>query len=438
MAFLTQDIECQDYKLVNLAKGVNPKDSVRFDQLSPVVNDVENLISGLANYVQSSQFPNLFTQAAAAADLVSNTQVNTAIAAALAGIPAADERLGGVAVHDVFLGTLAQAAAAAAGLGLTPLDSGDIEDSVQSGLLVVSPVLAESGLYQLRTDGTLFNLNPALMARRLGYYTEFRVVPANGRRGRQFAVSALDELNNQFQPVEIPYVDEFMGLGPIVVRNVDKSINFNFSAADFVLGSGGEFQLLPAIRQAIVQIPGIAENLTALEGVVQDLNDSLSQQIQSLTQTVQGLSQTVSGHAQNISGIQTSLGDALARLVTLEQNAIVISDFARTQEIWFFNAGDGPTIGYVQAQDGQWNPAPIALLEVLAETTSHLEIRVNHDRGVPVQPIYSYTDLAGTRLKSTMFYGIEALSDNSINILVEKEKRIKLTFPAGLRSTLFA
>jgi hypothetical protein len=438
MSFLTQNINCQDYKLINLEKGTDAKDSVRFDQLTPVIADVENLISGLTNYVQSAQFPNLFNAAAAAGDLFSGTQVNTAIATALAGLPAAEDRLGGVAIHDAILGTLAQAQAAVSGLGLTPMDSGDIEDAVQSGVLVVSPNIAESGLYQLQTNGQLVNLNAALMARNLGYYTEFVVVASNGRRGRQFAVTELNEAANQFQPVEVPYTDEYMGTWPIVVSNMDKSISFNFSANDFVIGNGGEFQLLPAFKQAIAQIPGISQNLTALEEVVQDLNDSLSQQIQGLTADIQALEQTVSGHAQNISEIRTDLGDALFRLATLEQNAIVIADFAKTQEIWFFNTGNGPTIGYVQAQDGQWNPAPAALLEVIAETTSHLEIRIKHDRGVPIQPMYSYTDLNGVRLKSTMFYGIEVIADNSINVLIEKDKRVKLTFPAGVRSGLFA
>jgi hypothetical protein len=438
MTFITANINCQDYKLTNLALGVDPKDSVRMDQLSPVVADVQNLISGMSNYVQSAQFPALFTTAAQNADLWNGTQVNTAIAAALAGIPEAEARLGGVAVKDFVLGTLAEAQALAPTMGLTASDSNSIDDAAQSCILVVAPTIAETGLYQLHTDGTLHRLNADLFLAGLGYYTEFVAVASPTRRGRQFAVVELDSTTNQFQAVEVPYADEYMGLGPIVVSQVNKSINFRFSASDFVVDAQGEFQLHEALKQAIGQIPGLASDLNALEQVVQDLNDSLSSQIATLSQEVQALAQTVSGHTQNISGLQTSLGDALARLAQLELNALRIADFARTQEIWLYQSGNGPLMGYVKDAQNNWNPAPSNLVNVIVETTSHFEVQINHDRGVPSTPIYSYTDANGTRLKSTMFYGIEAIDDSSINLMVEKDKRVMMTFPASILGSKFA
>jgi hypothetical protein len=432
MPFITQNIDCQEYKLTNLALGVEPKDSVRFDQLSPVVADVQNLIAGMSNYVQSAQFPALFTTATQNADLWNGTQVNTAIAAALAGMPEAEARLGGVAVKDFVMGTLAEAQALASTMGLTASDSNSIDDAAQSCILVIAPTIAETGLYQLHTDGTLHSLNADLFLAGLGYYTEFVAVASPTRRGRQFAVVELDSNTNQFQAVEVPYSDEYMGLGPIVVSQVNKSINLRFSAADFVVDAQGEFQLHSALRQAIAQVPGLAADLNALEQVVQDLNDSLSTQIATLSAEVQALAQTVSGHTQNISGIQTSLGSALARLAQLEIDAIRLADFSRTQEIWLYQSGNGPLVGYVKDVQGNWNLAPGDLVDVLVETTSHFEVQINHGRGVPSTPIYSYTDANGTRLKSTMFYGIEAIDNSSTNIMIEKDKRVMLTFPATI------
>jgi hypothetical protein len=229
-----------------------------------------------------------------------------------------------------------------------------------------------------------------------------------------------------------------MGLGPIVVSQVNKSINLRFSAADFVVDASGEFQLHSALKAAIAQIPGIAADLDALEQVVQDLNTSLSRQIAALSQQVQALAQTVSGHTQNISGLQTSIGGALARLAQLEIEALRLSDFARTQEIWLYQSGNGPLLGYVKDVQGNWNLALGDLVDVMAETTSHFEVQINHGCGVPTTPIYSYTDANGRRLKSTMWYGIEAIDDLSTNIMIEKDKRVMLTFPATILGSKFA
>lgn len=437
MPFITEAIDFNDYKGINLAAGVDPRDAVRMDQLTPVVTDVQNLIEGLTNYVQTTQFGSMFTTAAQNANLFNGTQVSDAIAAALAGLPQPEERLGGVAVKDFVLGTLAEALALAPTLGLTASDSGNIDDAAQSCLLVISPSMAETGLYQLKTDGTLDKLNEELFGSGLGYYTEFVAVASASRRGRQFAIVNMDEATYQFQAVEVPYTDEYVGLGPITVSQVNKSINFRFSAADFVVDSQGEFQLIPALKNAILSIPQISQDLDALEQVVQDLNTSLSSQISALSAEIQALGTTVSGHTQNISSIQTSLGNALSRLAQLEIDALRISDFAKNQEIWFYQTGNGPVIGYVQDGQGQWNPAPNSLVQALTETTSHIEVKINHGRGVPVTPLYSYTDMNGTRLKSTHLYGIEAIDDASINVLVEKDKRVKLSFPAGILAAAF-
>jgi hypothetical protein len=95
-------------------------------------------------------------------------------------------------------------------------------------------------------------------------------------------------------------------------------------------------------------------------------------------------------------------------------------------------------MGYVKDAQNNWNPAPSNLVNVIVETTSHFEVQINHDRGIPLTPIYSYTDANGTRLKSTMFYGIEAIDDSSINLMVEKDKRVMMTFPASILGSKFA
>lgn len=434
MPFIAEHMDFNGYQGKNLAAGVEGTDAVRMDQLTPIANEVQDLLASLANYVQTSQFGNLFASAAQNADLFSGSQVNAAIVAALAGLPDPAERLGGIAVKDFVMGTLAEAEALAATLGLTASDSGSIDDAAQSCLLVVSPSIAETGLYQLRTNGTLFKMNSDLFTAGLGYYTEFVAVAGATRRGRQFAVVEMVEAAEQFQVVEVPYTDEYMGLGPITVSYVDKTINFRFSAADFIVDQQGEFQLLPALKRSIEEIPEIKVDLEALTQVVQDLNDSLSNQISQLSSTVQNLSQTVDGQAQNISSLQSSLGEALSRLAQLEIDALRVSDFAKNQEIWFYQTGNGPVIGYVKDDQGQWNPAPNSLVQAIAETTNHVEVRIAHGRGVPVTPIYSYTDINGERLRSTHLYGIEAITDSSVNVLVEKDKRVKLTFPAGVKA----
>lgn len=437
MPFIAEQMNFNGYRGVNLEAGVDPRDAVRVDQLTPVIADLQNLINGMSNYVQTSQFGPMFTTAAQNADLFSGTQVNTAIAAALAGLPQPDERLGGVAVKDFVMGTLAEAIALTPTLGLLASDSQDIDDAAQTCVLVISPDIAETGLYQLQTDGSLFKLNESLFVSGLGFYTEFVAVASANRRGRQFAIVAMTEATYQFQAVEVPYTDEYMGVGAITVSAVNKTINFRFSAADFVVDNQGEFQLLPALRDAALRVPQLEQDLNALEQVVQDLNTSLSNQISALSLEIQNLGSTVSGHTQNISSLQVDLGGALTRLAQLEIDALRISDFAKNQEIWFYQTGSGPLIGYVQDGAGQWNPAPNSLVQAIGETTSHIEVKINHGRGLPLTPLYSYTDLNGTRLKSTHLYGIEAIDDMSINVMVEKDKRVKLSFPAGILGTAF-
>jgi hypothetical protein len=433
MSFAASNIDFQDrYKLTNLVNGVDGGDSVAMRQLVPVLADIQAMTANMSNYVQSAQFGDLFNSARNNADLLSGSQVNAAIAAAIAGIPPAESRLASLAVKTVFEGSLADAQVAAPTMGLIASDSGDFEDASSSCVLVNSPNPAETGVYQWRTNNTLQSLNATLIAAQLGYYTRFYVITSGNRPGREYAIISLDAANNGFEVEEIPYTDEYTGLGPIVVNNQNKTINLSFSAADFVVTGGGEFQLHQAVKAALAQMPVLVQDLDALETIVNDLNANLSNQIQTLTGQVNALSQTVSGHTQNISTLQTSLGDALARIAQLEVSAMRLGDLQDTIAIWF-QAG----IPSIKNALGVWVPAPSNLVQEISGNADVGIYRIIHSRGVPILPIYAEANNQGQATRVGFIYRTIGLTPDWIELEVEKYKGVILTFPAGIKSTAF-
>ena len=333
--FSAENISFQDrYKLTDLMNGVDDGDSVAMRQLTPLANDIQSILGSLGNYLQGSQFAGLFNQAATTANLQNNTQVQAAIANALAALPEAESRLASVACKVVYQGSLATMTAAILnGFGLTASDAGNIDDASTSCVLVDSPIAGETGLYQLNTTGSLTSLNPALFAANMGYYTRFYIID----NSREFAIRQLNAASNGLEVEEIPYTDEFSGLGPIVVSNLNKTVNLKFKATDFVVDADG-LNLHPALISAIGEIPGLASTVMALESLVNDLNTTLSAQITGITGQVTILT-------GQVSALQTKIANSFA-------NYLEILFIAGAPKVRTANGWESAPSGLVQEIEG--------------------------------------------------------------------------------------
>jgi hypothetical protein len=406
-AFLSENISLQNrYKLTSLVNGVDAGDSVAMRQLTPLLSDIQTIFGSLNQFIPTANFANLFNQARTGANLQDATQVTAAIAAALAGMPEPESRLASVACKTQFQGAIASITAATiAGFGLTASDAGNIDDASNSCVLIDSPIAGETGLYQLKVNGQLQKLNAALFTANMGYYTRFYIIDSS----REFAIRQLDSVSNSVEVEEIPYVDEFTGLGPITVSNLNKTVNLNFNAVDFVLGGDG-LNLHPALRSALDLIPGLASSLAALETLVNDLNTNLSQQITTLT----GQVTTLTGQ---VSSIQTKL-----------QNA-----FADVLEILFL-AG----VPHIKGLTGTWDLAPSGFVQELSGDADKGLMRVIHNRGVKVRPDYFEANQAGENQAMAVGFFCGAIEANYFEVAIEKYKPVKLMLPAGLKSGAFA
>jgi hypothetical protein len=406
-AFFSENISLQDrYKLTGLINGVDGGDSVAMRQLTPLTQDIQTLFNSLSNYIPTASFANLFNQARTGANLQDQAQVAAAIAAALQGLPEPESRLASVACKTQYQGTIAALTAATiAGFGLTASDDGNIDDASTSCVLIDSPIAGETGLYQLKTNGQLQKLNQALFGANMGYYTRFYVIDSS----REFAIRQLDAATNAVEVEEIPYTDEFTGLGPIVVSNLNKTINLKFKATDFVLDGDG-LNLHPAFRDAIDLIPGLQSSLTSLTTLVNDINSSLSQQITALT----GQVTTLTGQ---VSAIQNKLSNA----------------FADVLEILFL-AG----VPHTKGLTGTWDLAPSGFVQELNGDADKGLMRVTHNRGVRIRPDYFEANQAGENQAMAAGFFCGAVEPNFFEVRIEKYKPVKLMLPAGLKAAAFA
>ncbi len=402
MTFLPQNIDCQDlYQLKNLINGTEDGDSVAYRQLKPLEQDITNIFQTL------SDLPNTLDTYRAAKDLQDEDQVLALIAQALQDMPDVESRLASVAVKTVYQGTLTAAQAAIASFNLTASDSGSIDDANVSCILLDSPTTGETGVYQLNLAGQLVKLNASMFAENLGYYTRFYAIESENRPGREFAVTGLDDTTSSFEVEEIPYTDEYAGLGPITVSNLNKTINLKFSALDFVVNDNGEFALLPALRQAIGMVPG------------------LSEAVATLTVTVTDLVNTVQAQGLSISQLQTQVQGVLDKLSTA---------FANVQHVFFENG-----IAKIKDQNNSWTAAPVGFVQELAGGSADQGLfRINHNRGVQTLPNYFQADSLGNPKRMAAFLPTEDVSANSVDVWVEKYTTIVLSFPAGLTSSAFA
>jgi hypothetical protein len=409
MTFSAENISFQNrYKNTNLVNGVDPGDSVAMRQLTPLAQDIQQTIASLANYVKTADFGAIFNQFRGQANLQDLSQVEAAIAAALSGLPEPSSRLASVAVKTVHQGNLASLTPAViAQFGLQASDSGDIDDVNVTAILLDSPVAGESGLYQLRTNGQMQSLNAALVAANIGYYSRFYVIDSS----REFAIRELDLTAGTIEVEEIPYVDEYTGLGPVVVSNLNKTINLNFSALDFVMGTDG-FSLNPSIRSALALIPGLQQAIDTVSDLLSDLNTTLSNQITQL------------------SGQVTTQGNSLSALQSTFQ---MLADqfanaFASVQEILFLNG-----VPNIRSAQG-WIAAPSTLVQELSGDLDKGLFRISHNRGVMTVPAYFEANQLGEVQRSCFLFDITALSDNAIEMKVEKYKPVLVLLQAGLKA----
>jgi hypothetical protein len=423
MSFVTAKIDCLDrYGVENMVNGVAPGDAVAMRQLTPLISDIQAATASLANYVKTADFPTAFTHAASQASLQNQTQVSAAIAAALMGLPAPQERLASIAVKTVFTGPIASLTATVlAGFGLTPSDAGDIDDANATCVLIDSPTAGQTGLYQLRTNGELQKLNTALFAANLGYYTRFYVIDSS----REFAIRSIDEATVAIEVEEIPYHDEYSGLGPIRVSNLNKTINLNFNANDFVMGSEAEgFSLSPAIKSALTQIPGLQSALTTLSGIVDAVNTSLSAQITQLSGEVVQLAGQVSNQGATINSVQVSVQSILDKLA---------SAFANFQEILFLSGS--PKVRNAQ---GAWVPAPVSLVQEISGDSNRGTYRINHNRGSMMVPNYFRANQLGEAMQACFIFNTSAVTPNMVEMQVEKYAPVLLVLPSGLTPSVFS
>jgi hypothetical protein len=404
----------------DLINGVEDGDAVAMRQLRPVLQDIQTINGSLANYVQSSQFGPLFNQYRTSLDLQDANQVDVAIATALAGLPEPESRLASVAVKTVWQGANADLTnAIISGFGLTASDAGNIDDASTSCVLIDSPIAGETGLYQLRTNGSIQKLNAALFEAQMGYYTRFYVIDSS----REFAIRQLDTATNAIEVEEIPYTDEYAGLGPIVVSNLNKTINFSFNAAEFVMGAEG-FSLHPALKAAIDLIPGMGDAIDQVTQGLADLNAQISQQITDLTGQVTNLSGQVSSQGVSISALQTAVQAITSRLA----NA-----FANLQEILFLGG-----VPQVKDSSGVWTLAPNNLIQELSSDADTGIYRVNHGRGTIAIPQYFEANAQGEPQMACPIFQYGGMTQNSFDIRIEKYKPVLLVLPAGLNGSVFA
>lgn len=419
--FSATNISFQDrWRLTDLPNGVNPGDSVAFRQLKPLSDDILAIANSLANYVQSANFGTLFNQYRTSGDLQDADQVEAAIAAALAGLPESESRLASVAVKTVYQGTVANLTAAmVSDFGLTQNDSGEIDDANNSCVLIDSPVAGETGLYQLKSNNQLQKLNSALFASNLGYYTRFYVIDSS----REFSIRSIDAPTFGLEIEEIPYVDEYTGLGPIEVSNLNKTINLKFSPLDFVMGVDG-FALHPSIKDALNLIPTMQSALDALTTGFQDLNTLVSQAITDLTGQVTTLTGTVSSQGQQLSALQFALQSIQTKLA----NA-----FARYQEIFFLGG-----VANVRDTAGNWMLAPNTMVQELSGDEDTGLYRITHDRGTVTLPSYFEANQAGEPKIACQNFQIGDVTASSFLVRVEKYKPVLLMMPAGINGAAFA
>lgn len=413
--FSAENISFQNrYKLIDLIDGVDDGDSVAMRQLRPLVQDIQSLTSGMANYVQNSAFSGLFGQLRQDSNLQDAAQVQAAIAAALAGMPDAESRLASVAVKVLYQGTRSSLTPAIiAGFGLTPSDSGDIDDASTTCLLLDSPTPGETGLYQLRTNNQIQSLNSALAGSGLGYYTRFYVVDSS----REFAITNID--GNNLEVREIPYVDEYTGLGPIEVSNVNKTINLRFSATDFVVNGDG-LNLHPALRESILSIPGLSQTIEALQDLVTTLNTTLSNRLTELTGQVTNLTGQVAQQAQNLTGLRSLVEELQTKI---EQ---AFDDFT---EILFLSG-----VPNIRNSSGNWIPAPTSLCEELGGDANKGLYLIKHGRGVPIVPVYAEANTQGDVQSVSSLFHLTAVQSDSFRVGVEKYKPVLLILQAGLNA----
>jgi hypothetical protein len=425
------------YRLTGLNRSTENGEAVVHEQLTDLNQDILNVVQSLSNYIPTQQFASLFGTASQNANLFNGSQVDAAIAAALAGIPAAESRLVAVAVKDVVIGTLADAVAALPTLGLVANDSLYHGDVYNSGILVLSDVNGSSmDILQLGTDGQLRSIKAGLLTDNINLTTEIRIVASPTRRGRTFAVIGLD--GNTITACEIPYTDEWTSgnNSPLVFNQSNKTASFSYSALDFVVSQDGKFELVQAYRDAIAEVPELVTDLAALEQAVDTLNTTLSNQITALTGRVQTLEQTTFVQDSNISTLQGQMGDALARLLQLETQAVRVSDLAKTLQIKFA-AANNSVVAYTE-ENGTWSIASAQLVQTVNATANHIIVRIAHNRGIPARPIYSRSNAQNEMLNSTDLYAVDAIDAESIVMHVENWTDSMVTFPAGLTAQAFA
>jgi hypothetical protein len=423
MSFSPSDISFLNRnKLTDLINGVNEGDSVAMRQLTPLISDIQATAASLANYVKTADFPAAFGAAATQSSLQNKTQVDAAIAAALMGLPAPESRLASVAVKTVFTGALSGLTATVlAGFGLTPSDAGNIDDANATCVLVDSPSAGETGLYQLRTSGELQKLNAALFTANLGYYSRFYVIDSS----REFAIRSIDAAAAAMEIEEIPYHDEYSGLGPIVVSNLNKTINLKFNANDFVMGSETEgFSLHPAIRASLDLIPGLQSSIASLATLLDSVNASLSQQIAQVTGQVVQLTGQLASHGTSISALQSSVQSILDKLA---------SSFANVQEILFVSGA-----AQVRNAQGAWVPAPSALVQEVSGDANNGIYRINHNRGIMTVPNYFRANQLGEAMQACFLFNTSAVTKDMVELQVEKYAPVLLVMPAGLKASAFA
>jgi hypothetical protein len=423
MSFSSANIDFQSrYNLKNLANGVDGGDSVAMRQLTPLITDIQATAANLANYVKTAEFPAVFGAAANQSSLQNKTQVDAAIAAALMGLPEPESRLASVAVKTVFTGALSGLTATIlAGFGLTPSDAGNIDDANATCVLVDSPSAGETGLYQLRTNGELQKLNAALFTANLGYYSRFYVIDSS----REFAIRSIDAAVAAMEIEEIPYHDEYSGLGPIVVSNLNKTINLKFNANDFVMGSETEgFSLHPAIRASLALIPGLHSSIASLAALLDSVNASLSQQIAQITGQVVQLTGQLASHGTSISALQSSVQSILDKLA---------SSFANVQEILFVSGA-----AQVRNAQGAWVPAPPALVQEVSGDANNGIYRINHNRGILTVPNYFRANQLGEAMQACFLFNTSAVTKDMVELQVEKYAPVLLVMPAGLKASAFA
>lgn len=401
-AFSPANLSFQDrYKLTDLINGTEGGDSVAYRQLKPVEDSVSSILTTL------SDLPNILNQFRVSNDLQDQQQVLALIAQQIANIPEAESRLASIAVKTVYQGSLAEAQASIATMGLTASSSGNIDDANLTCVLVDSPIAGETGVYQMNQSNQLVNLNTGLFAANMGYYTRFYVIESGNRPGREFAITALDAATNGLEVEEIPYEDEYTGLGPIVVSNLNKTVNIRFTPTDFIVNNDGEFALHPAMKAAIEMVPGLNTALNTLSVTVADLTGIV---------TAQG---------QSISQLQQSVQGILDKWATA---------FANVQHI-FFEGG----LAKVKQPDGSWTPAPLGMVQEMAGGTADRGLyRISHSRGIWTLPSYAHADAMGNPKRAAAFLDTEDQTSNSIDLWVEKYTNVVVSFPAGLTAAAFA